>query len=185
MNYSKSFLIKPKSKIKLAEIDPNFTDKHESKKDAIKLIEQNNMRIRELQELLYAEHKRSLLICLQGIDTAGKDGTIRHVIGAMNPQGCKVISFKQPNSLENDHDFLWRAYRDLPAKGDITVFNRSHYEDVLAVRIHNLTPKPIWIKRYDQINVMEKYISDNNTHIIKFFLHISKDEQLKRLKRTS
>jgi PPK2 family polyphosphate:nucleotide phosphotransferase len=182
MKYSKQFLIKPDSKVNLAEIDPNSTGKHESKKEALTLIAKNNQRIRELQELLYAEHKRSLLICLQAIDTGGKDGTIRHVISAMNPQGCNVACFKPPTSLEIDHDFLWRAHRDVPAKGEVTVFNRSHYEDVLAVRIHCLVPKPIWSKRYDQINAMEKYLSENNTHIIKFFLHISKDEQLKRLK---
>ncbi len=166
----------------LAEIDPNFTDKTVSKSGALKLIEHNNLRVRELQELLYAEHKRSLLICLQAIDSGGKDGTIRHVISAMNPQGCKVASFKQPTSLEHDHDFLWRAHRDVPAKGEVTVFNRSHYEDVLTVRIHNLVPKAVWIKRYEQINAIEKYLCDNNTHIIKFFLHISKDEQLRRFK---
>ncbi len=182
MNYSKRFLIKPGSKVKLSYIDPDFKDKHASKKDALKIVERNDLRLRELQELLYAEHKQSLLICLQAIDTGGKDGSIRHVLGAMNPQGCKVASFKQPNSLELDHDFLWRAHRDVPAKGEVTVFNRSHYEDVLVVRIHNLVPKSVWMKHYDQINAMEKYLSENNTHIIKFFLHISEDEQLKRFK---
>ncbi len=182
MNYSKLFLIKPDSKVKLADIDPNFTDKDIEKKDAFNTIQQNSLRIRELQELLYAEHKRALLICLQATDTGGKDGTIRHVISTMNPQGCKVASFKQPTKLELDHDFLWRAHRDAPAKGEVTVFNRSHYEDVLAVRIHDLVPKHVWTKYYDQINSMEKYLSENNTHIIKFFLHISKDEQLKRFR---
>ncbi len=182
MNYAQRFLIKPGSKVKLSNIDPHFKDAHVSKKDALKLIELNKLRLRALQELLYAEHKRSLLICLQAIDTGGKDGIIRHVISAMNPQGCNVASFKPPTSLEHDHDFLWRAHRDMPIKGNVTVFNRSHYEDVLVVRIHDLVPKSVWSKRYEQINEMEKYFSANDTHIVKFFLHISKDEQLKRFK---
>jgi PPK2 family polyphosphate:nucleotide phosphotransferase len=182
MNYSQRFLIKPGAKIKLSDIDPDFTGKHESKKEAIKLIERNNARLRELQELLYAEHQRSLLICLEAIDTGGKDGVIRHVLGAMNPQGCRVASFRQPTTLERDHDFLWRAHRDTPAKSEVTIFNRSHYEDVLVVRIHDLVPKPVWSKHYDQINNFEQCLTENGTHIIKFFLHISKDEQLKRFK---
>ncbi len=182
MNYFQRFLIKPGSKVQLSDIDPDFRNGHESKKDALKIIERNNLRLRELQELLYAEHKRSLLICLQAIDTGGKDGTISHVLGAMNPQGCRVASFRQPTSLERDHDFLWRAHRDVPAKGEVTIFNRSHYEDVLVVRIHNLAPKATWLKHYNQINDFEKNLSENNTHIIKFFLHISKDEQLRRFK---
>lgn len=182
MNYSQRFLVKPGSKVSLSDIDPGFKDKHESKKDALKIIEGNDARLRELQELLYAEHKRSLLICLQAIDAGGKDGTIRHVIASMNPQGCRVAPFRQPTSLEHDHDFLWRAHRDAPAKGEITVFNRSHYEDVLAVRIHDLAPKTIWSKHYGQINDFERCLSENGTHIVKFFLHISKDEQLDRFK---
>jgi len=182
MNYSQHFLIKPGSKIKLNDIDPDFMGKHESKKEALKLIERNNARLRELQELLYAEHQRSLLICLEAIDTGGKDGIIRHVLGAMNPQGCHVASFRQPTTLERDHDFLWRAHRDTPAKSEVTIFNRSHYEDVLVVRIHDLAPKPVWLKHYNQINDFERSLSENGTHIIKFFLHISKDEQLKRFK---
>ncbi len=180
MNYSQHFLVKHGSRVKLNAIDPDFKDKHETKKDALKIIERNNSWLRELQELLYAENKRSLLICLQAIDSGGKDGTIRHVLGAMNPQGCKVASFRQPTSLKRDHDFLWRAHRDVPAKGEVTIFNRSHYEDVLVVRIHDLVLKPVWSKHYDQINDFEQCLSENGTHIIKFFLHISKDEQLKR-----
>lgn len=182
MNYSKRFLVQPGSKVRLSQLDPDFRDMDKSKKDASKLTTRNDVRLRELQELLYAEHKQSLLICLQAIDTGGKDGTIQHVLGAMNPQGCRVASFRKPTSLEQDHDFLWRAHRDVPAKGEVTIFNRSHYEDVLVVRIHNLVPKAVWLKRYEQINAMEKYLSENNTHILKFFLHISKDEQLKRFK---
>jgi PPK2 family polyphosphate:nucleotide phosphotransferase len=182
MNYSKTFLVKPGSKVKLYDIDTDFTGKHENKEAALKIIERNDLRLRELQELLYAEHKRSLLICLQAIDTGGKDGVISHVLGAMNPQGCRVAPFRQPTSLERDHDFLWRAHRDVPAIGEVTIFNRSHYEDVLTVRIHNLVPGAVWSKHYGQINDFEKSLCENGTHILKFFLHISKDEQLKRFK---
>ena len=182
MNYFQRFIVKPGTKVKLSDIDPDFTDKHESKKDAADIIEHNALRLRELQELLYAEHKRSLLICLQAIDTGGKDGTINHVLSAMNPQGCRVAAFRQPTTLEKDHDFLWRAHRDVPAKGEVTIFNRSHYEDVLVVRIHNLVPKSVWQTRYAQINAMEKILYENDTHILKFYLHIGKDEQLKRFK---
>ncbi len=183
MNYFQRFIVKPDSRINLQDSDPDYKDQHKSKKEALKIIEHNNLRLRELQELLYAEHKQSLLICLQAIDTGGKDGTINHVLSAMNPQGCRVACFKKPTSLELDHDFLWRAHRDAPAKGEVVIFNRSHYEDVLVVRIHNLVPKAIWRERYAQINAMEKYLSENKIHILKFYLHISKDEQLKRFKQ--
>lgn len=182
MNYSQRFLVKPGTKIDLNDVDPSFKGRHENKKDALTITRSNNERLSELQELLYAEHKRSLLICLQAIDSGGKDGTIQHVISAMNPQGCRVASFKQPTELESDHDFLWRAHRDAPAKGEVVVFNRSHYEDVLVVRVHNLAPKSAWSKYYEQINHFEKCLSENKTHIIKFFLHISKEEQLERFK---
>lgn len=182
MNYSERFLIKPGSKVKLSGVDPGFKDKFTSKDQTRELTRHHLARLQELQEVLYAEHKRSLLICLQAIDGGGKDSTIRHVFGAFNPQGCKVASFKQPTNLELDHDFLWRAHRDVPAKGEITVFNRSHYEDVLIVRVKNLVPKSVWSKRYDHINALEKYLAENDTHILKFFLHISKDEQLKRFR---
>ncbi len=181
MNYSKDFLVKAGSKISLSDIDPNFSDSTE--KLAIQLTAYNNERLRVLQELLYAEHKRALLICLQAIDSGGKDGTIRNVLGAMNPQGCRVHSFKEPNTLERDHDYLWRAHRDAPAIGEVAIFNRSHYEEILIARVHNLVPKKQWRQRYEQINAMEQMLSENGTHIIKFFLHISKDEQLKRFKK--
>ena len=182
MNVSKQFLIKPGSKVSLAALDPDFTDSDESKQSALKKLESNHQRIRKLQEVLYAEHQRGLLICLQAIDTGGKDGIIRHVFSSMNPQGCRVSSFKPPAGPELDHDFLWRAHRDAPGKGEVVIFNRSHYEDVLVARIQNLVPKSVWSKRYDEINVFEKFLSDNGTHILKFFLHISKDEQLSRFK---
>ena len=182
MNFSKHFLVKPGSKVRLADIDPGFTGSDENKQSALAKIEKNNLRIRDLQELLYAEHRRGLLICLQAIDTGGKDGTIRHVFSAMNPQGCRVSSFKPPTGPELDHDFLWRAHRDVPGKGEAVIFNRSHYEDVLVARIEHLVPESVWHQRYDEINAFEKLLADNGTHIIKFFLHISKDEQLIRFK---
>lgn len=182
MDYSKRFLVAPGSKVKLRGIDPGFTGKHESHKAARDAIEKNMESLRDLQELLYAEHKRSLLICLQAMDAGGKDGTIAHVLAAMNPQGCKVYSFKKPAGVELDHDFMWRAYRDMPAKGDVAIFNRSHYEDVLAARVHKLVPASTLEKRYGEINAIERHLSENGTHILKFYLHISKDEQLKRFK---
>lgn len=180
MNYSRKFRVDPDSKVKLRDVDPDFKDRHESHESAQAEIDDHARRLRELQELLYAEHKQSLLICLQAMDAGGKDGTINHVLGAMNPQGCRVVSFKQPTSLELDHDFLWRVHANVPGKGEVAVFNRSHYEDVLVARVHELVPKKVWSRRYDQINEFEEYLYDNNTHILKFFLHISKDEQLRR-----
>ena len=136
-----------------------------------------------MQFKLYAEQKRSLLICLQGQDAGGKDGVIRHVIGSMNPQGCRVASFKQPSPEELAHDFLWRIEQQTPRRGEVVIFNRSHYEDVLIVRVHNLVPKNIWSKRFKQINDFEQMLAANGTHILKFFLHISKEEQLQRFKQ--
>lgn len=182
MNPSKRFRVKPGFSVRLQDIDPDFTGKRDSEAAALGDLERTKTRLRELQELIYAEHKRSLLICLQAVDAGGKDGTISHVISAMNPQGCRVYSFRQPNSLEKDHDFLWRAHRDTPAKGEVGIFNRSHYEDVLVARVQKLVPKEVWSKRYDQINEMEKILCENGTHILKFYLHISKDEQLRRFK---
>ena len=129
------------------------------------------------QYLMYAEGKRSLLICLQGRDAAGKDGTINHVLGAMNPQGCPVTGFKVPSKEEAAHDFLWRYHKAAPAKGQVAIFNRSHYEDVLVVRVHDLVPKSVWSKRYRHINAFEKMLHDNGTHILKFYLHIDPGEQ--------
>ena len=183
MNYSKRFLIKPGSKVSLSDIDPDFKDKHDNKEDGLEITARNTAKLRDLQELLYAEHRRSLLICLQAIDAGGKDGTIRHVFATMNPQGCQVASFKKPTSLEDDHDFLWRAHQAAPAKGEVMVFNRSHYEHALIFRIHDLMPEATWSKYYGQINEFEKSLSENGTHILKFFLHISKDEQLKRFEQ--
>ncbi len=182
MNYQKRFRVTPGSKVKLKDIDPGFKDHHEGRKEASKEMERDREKLRALQQLLYADGRRSLLICLQGMDTGGKDGTINHVLGAMNPQGCRVAPFKQPTNKELAHDFLWRIHQPAPAKGEVVIFNRSHYEDVLVVRVHNLVPEKVWSRRYDQINAFEKELDENNTHILKFFLHISKEEQLSRFK---
>lgn len=138
-------------------------------------------RLTDLQERLYAESRRSLLVVLQGRDTCGKDGTIRRVFDAVNPQGCIVTSFKKPNELELSHDYLWRVHHPVPAKGMIGIFNRSHYEDVLVVRVRELVPRTVWAKRYQQINDFERMLSENGVTILKFFLHISREEQKERL----
>jgi PPK2 family polyphosphate:nucleotide phosphotransferase len=139
---------------------------------------------RDLQYLMYAENKHSLLIVLQGLDAAGKDGVVRHVLTGMNPSGCVAVNFKEPTAKELAHDFLWRVHPHVPAKGSVAIFNRSHYEDVLVVRVHGLVPEKVWSKRYDQINDFEQLIvTENNTTILKFFLYISKQEQLDRFKK--
>jgi PPK2 family polyphosphate:nucleotide phosphotransferase len=151
-----------------------------SKGDAEKSLVRQVADLQDLHELLYAENKRALLIVLQGMDAAGKDGTIKHVMSGVNPQGCAVTSFKQPSAIELAHDFLWRIHAAVPAKGAIGIFNRSHYEDVLIARVHKLAPKPVWQARYGEINAFEEMLSENGVHIVKFFLHISKAEQERR-----
>lgn len=152
-----------------------------SEKAAIKATATIAKKIRDLQFQLYAENKQSLLIVLQGLDAAGKDGTIKHVLGMMNPQGCTVTGFKQPTPLELRHDFLWRIHAHVPASGEVAIFNRSHYEDVVVARVHQLCPKPQLNLRYDQINQFESLLAtQSNTKVIKFFLHISREEQLAR-----
>lgn len=182
MNYLERFRVRPGAKVNLKEIDPGFKDQHESHAHAAEEIVQYQTKLRELQELLYAEGRRSLLVCLQAMDTGGKDGTISHILGAMNPQGCRVVPFRQPSVEEAAHDFLWRVHRAAPATGEVAIFNRSHYEDVLVVRVHDLVPKKIWSHRYERINSFEKGLADHETHILKFYLHISKREQLERFK---
>ena len=182
MKYVKRFRVSPGSKVKLKNIDPAFNDGHKSHKEAAEAIEQYQKKLRRLQDLLYADGRCSLLICLQGMDTAGKDGTINHILAAMNPQGCRVVGFRQPSVEDLAHDFLWRIHRAVPSKGEVAIFNRTHYEDVLAVRVHGLVPHTIWSRRYDQINAFEKELVESGTHILKFFLHISKQEQLDRFK---
>lgn len=182
MNYLQRFKVAPGSKVKLKDVDPSFSDGHESHESAAEEIAHYQKKLRELQDLLYAERRHSILICLQALDTGGKDGVINHVLGAMNPQGCRVAAFKQPSAEELAHDFLWRTHKVAPARGEVVIFNRSHYEDVLVVRVHNLVPKTIWSRRYDRINEFEKQLLEHDTHVLKFYLHISRQEQLKRFK---
>ena len=182
MNYLDKFRVKPGSHVRLADSDPGFTDKRESKSSAQKKLDKLKAQMGELQFRLYAEQQRSLLICLQAPDAAGKDGVVRHVIGSMNPQGCRVVPFEQPSAEELAHDFLWRVEHATPRRGEVAIFNRSHYEDVLVVRVHDLVAKPVWSQRYAQINDFERRLAANGTQILKFFLHISKEEQLERFK---
>ncbi len=182
MNYLDRFRVLPGANVELKDIDPAFKDNHESHEEAAEEIQHYQKRLCELQELLYAERRRSLLICLQAMDTGGKDGTINHVLAAMNPQGCRVAAFRQPSAEEQTHDFLWRVHRAAPTRGEVVIFNRSHYEDVLVVRVHSLVPKDAWSCRYERINAFEKGLLEHETHILKFYLHISKEEQLRRFK---
>lgn len=183
MDYIKKFCVEPGSHVDLSKIDAGFKDHHESHEHALPEIEDGRQKLEQLQYLMYAEGKRSLLICLQGRDAAGKDGTIKHVLGAMNPQGCTVTGFKVPTKEEAAHDFLWRYHRVTPEKGQVAIFNRSHYEDVLVVRVHNLVPEEVWSKRYAHINQFEQQLADSGTHILKFYLHIDANEQLARFKQ--
>ena len=182
MNYLDRFKVQPGTEVKLKDIDPSFKDGHDGHKEATAEIEHYQKKLRELQELLYADGRRSLLICLQAMDSGGKDGTINHVLGAMNPQGCRVAAFKQPTAKELAHDFLWRVHPAAPGRGEVAIFNRSHYEDVLVVRVHNLVAKEVWSRRYNRINAFEKELAEDDTQILKFYLHISQAEQLKRFK---
>ncbi len=182
MNYRKNFLIEPGCPVRLSDLDPSFHGKHVKKKSARKKIREIQQKMDEIQYRLYAEQKRSLLVVLQAPDAGGKDGVVRHVIGSMNPQGCRVVGFKQPSAEELAHDYLWRIEHQTPKHGEVVIFNRSHYEDVLVARVHGLVPKKVWSERYAQINDFEKRLVANGTHILKFFLHISKAEQLDRFK---
>ncbi len=171
--------VKPGSRTKLSERDPAAThgwDKATAEPELAKQLD----RLGDLQDRLWAEAKRSVLVVLQGIDAAGKDGTINKVMEAFNPQGCPVTSFKVPSTEELAHDYLWRIHKAVPRKGEIGIFNRSHYEDVLIVRVHDLVPKRVWSKRFDQINAFERHLTDNGTTIVKFFLSIDRDEQRER-----
>jgi PPK2 family polyphosphate:nucleotide phosphotransferase len=183
MEYREKFRVKPGKTVKLDKIDAAFKDKHEDQASALVHIDKYTQRLRELQYLLYAEGKRSLLIILQAMDAGGKDGTINHVLGNMNPQGARVYGFKTPSVEEAAHDFLWRIHQAAPHRGQVAIFNRSHYEDVLISRVHNFVPKKVWSKRYGLINDFEKNLVESGTHILKFYLHISKDEQLRRFKQ--
>lgn len=184
MDFRKELLVKPGNKFRLSDFDPGYHGKHESEKHAEKDLAHYRAKISNLQRTLYGDGSKSLLVVLQGIDGAGKDGTCWHVIGAMDPQGVHVTGFKQPTPAELGHDFLWRVHAHAPQKGEIAIFNRSHYEDVLFVRVHNLIPAHTWEARYEFINNWERLLHvDNHTTIIKLFLYISKEEQLERFKR--
>jgi len=176
------YRVKPNEKIKLEKLDPADRsayegDKEKAQEDLAKL----NDKLEEYQELLYAEHKHRVLIVLQAMDTGGKDGVIRRVFDGVNPQGVRVASFKVPTAEELDHDYLWRVHKMTPGRGEIVIFNRSHYEDVLVVRVHGLVSEKTWKKRYDHINEFERLMANEGTTILKFFLHIDKDEQKERL----
>jgi PPK2 family polyphosphate:nucleotide phosphotransferase len=182
VNYGKKFRVEPGEKVRLAKINPAYSGKHPSHEDAMPAIQKNLERMAKLQYLLYADGSQSLLVVLQALDAGGKDGVIRHVFTGMNPQGVSVATFKQPTPIEAEHDFLWRVHLRTPAKGQVAIFNRSHYEDVLVVRVHQLVPKSVWSERYKLINEFEKNLVKDGTRILKFYLHISPQEQLTRFK---
>jgi PPK2 family polyphosphate:nucleotide phosphotransferase len=173
--------VQPGTKIELADFDPRHVEGDWKKKSAAKQIVLNTTTTRDLAHRLYAEDRRSVLLVLQGMDTSGKDGTIRTVMTGINPHSCQIVPFKQPSSEDLQHDFLWRIHKAVPRRGNIGIFNRSHYEDVLVVRVHGLTPEKQWRRRYDRINEFEQLLADGGTTLVKCFLHISKEEQRERL----
>jgi PPK2 family polyphosphate:nucleotide phosphotransferase len=183
LDYRKEFVVEPGSKFHLANIDPSSSGRHLSHENAAPEIRKHLERMAKLQYLLYADAEQSLLVVLQALDAAGKDGVVRHLFSGLNPQGTSVYSFKQPSQLELGHDFLWRAHLRTPSKGELVIFNRSHYEDVLVVRVHDLAPESVWSKRYDIINDFERMLALGGTRILKFYLHISPEEQLQRFKQ--
>ena len=183
MDYRKEFGVAPGNRIRLDRIAPSYTGKHASHDKALQVIQRDIARMDRLQYLLYADGRQSVLIVLQALDAGGKDGVVRHLFSGMNPQGVSVACFKQPTRYEAAHDFLWRAHQHAPGRGEVAIFNRSHYEDVLVVRVHKLVPKQVWRKRYELINDFEKMLDRNGTRILKFYLHISPEEQLARFKQ--
>ena len=178
----KRYRVEPGKKFDLSKFDPNDDKAFKGDKEkGLKALSKLNAELQVLQELLYAEQKHKVLIVLQAMDTGGKDGTIRRVFDGVNPQGVKVASFKVPTAEELAHDFLWRVHKVAPGAGEMVIFNRSHYEDVLVVRVHGYAPEEVWKKRYDQINDFERLLAESGTTILKFFLHIDLDEQKERL----
>ena len=171
--------VRPGHDVRLRDLDPD-ADHGWTKETAEPELDQQLERLTDLQDRLWAEGKHAVLVVLQGIDAAGKDGTIKKVMTAFNPQGCPVTSFKVPSAEELAHDYLWRVHKAVPRKGEVGIFNRSHYEDVLVVRVHDLVPKAVWGPRYEQINAFEDHLTANGTTIVKFFLSISKEEQRER-----
>jgi PPK2 family polyphosphate:nucleotide phosphotransferase len=183
MDYRDKLLAHPGQTLNLDKHDPRYTGKHESKKAAQAELEHYRVKLSQQQALLYAEHKHAVLVVLQGLDAAGKDGTVKHVFTALNPQGTLVTSFKQPTPQELAHDFLWRVHPHAPARGEVAIFNRSHYEDVLVTRVHKLVDKKTCVQRTKRINEFEATLIDNGTMILKFLLYISKQEQLARFEQ--
>lgn len=178
MTFAKHFIVRPGNKAHLTKRDPADTlGINKAAADTEPHIEE----LRQFQDVLYADKRYALLVVLQALDAGGKDGAIRHIFSGVNPQGCRVTAFKTPTPEELDHDFLWRVHREVPGRGLLGIFNRSHYEDVLVARVHKLVPKSVWSNRYGQINEFEKELDENSVSILKFYLHISKEEQLRRL----
>lgn len=180
MDYRKKFRVDPDEKLRLAKIDPAYRGKHDTENSAKKATEGYLDKLSQQQVKLYAERKRSVLVVLQGLDAAGKDGVVNHVFSALNVQGATVASFKQPTPVELAHDFLWRIHPHTPSRGEIAIFNRSHYEDLVTVRVHKLIDKATCVERYKTVREFEKLLVANGTVVLKFFLHISKQEQLRR-----
>jgi PPK2 family polyphosphate:nucleotide phosphotransferase len=181
MTLAEKLRVSPGRKVALEDFPTDATPGYKQKPDMEAVLRENAAKMADLQYLKFAENKRALLIVLQAMDTGGKDGTIRHVMTGLNPAGVHVTSFKVPSAEEQAHDFLWRIHHAVPRLGDFGIFNRSHYEDVIVVRVHNLVPRSVWKDRYDQINAFERHLVENNVTILKFFLHISKAEQKARL----
>jgi len=178
----KRFLVAPGRRVRLKAWDSRDCGAYQGKKlKAERELDRLNHELEALQYRLFAEHRHKLLVVLQGVDTSGKDGVIRRVFGSVDPQGVRVASFKAPTQADLDHDYLWRVHHEVPGRGEIVLFNRSHYEDVLIVRVHNLVPASVWKKRYAQINDFERMLAEEGTTILKLFLHISRGEQKKRL----
>ena len=178
------FRVEPGSHVDIRSIDPSYCAPHCSYETAVPELLSYRGRMDILQKVLYAERRHALLIVLQGLDAGGKDGVVRHILSSMNPAGCRAAAFRQPTKKEVAHDFLWRIHPHVPGRGEVVIFNRSHYEDVLVVRVHQLVPPHVWARRYELINDFEKLlVRESNTTILKFFLHISKDEQLVRFRQ--
>ena len=181
----KKYRVKANKKVDLEKFSTKKDDSYSKKEVKEEILPQNLEKMFEFQEKLYAENKRGILVVLQAMDAAGKDSLVKKVFTALNPAGCKVTSFKQPSTEELDHDYLWRITKATPAYGEVGIFNRSHYEDVLVTRVHNLVNKKndddFWEKRFEDINAFEKYLDNNGIKVVKFFLHVSKDEQKERL----
>jgi PPK2 family polyphosphate:nucleotide phosphotransferase len=178
----RDYVVRPEAEVKLADWNPNDTGKFQGNKQQARAeTKKLNETLQSLQEVLYAEHKHKILVLLQGMDTSGKDGAIKHVFEGANPQGVRVANFKEPTQEEKDRDYLWRVHKQVPAQGEIVIFNRSHYEEVLIARVHELVPRQVWEMRFDQINAFESLLSETGTTLLKFYLHIDQEEQKKRL----